>query len=118
MKYECCACLGRFSAKDAIDGYAQGYRAGFLCPLCGTNLQDNFVDTHWIVREGKGFVVALGILGAVGTLAVRMLDRIPWPYYAAYALVFGAVVLYGYRKYPGLFWNPVISTRLGPGKDG
>ena len=117
MKYECCVCKGEFPAKEAVDGFARGYRVGFLCPLCGSHLQDNLIDTHWIIREGKGFVAAITTLGAIGTVAIRSINDIPWTHIAIYLLLFVVVAVYGYKKYPGIHKNPVMSTRLGPGKD-
>lgn len=118
MKYQCCACQAEFPAEEAIDGFSRGYRVGFLCPVCGAHLQDNIVDTHWIIREGKGVAVALVLLGAIGTLAIRSGHSFPWHYYAIYFLAFAAIALYGYLKYPGLQEDAVMSTRPGPGANG
>ena len=43
LKYECYYCKKVFPAKDAIDGFEKGYKAGFLCPECGKNIQ---ADSH------------------------------------------------------------------------
>ena len=40
-RYLCAKCLRRFPINKALDGYAQGYQCGFLCPLCGANLVEN-----------------------------------------------------------------------------
>ena len=39
LKYECFYCKCIFPAEDIVDGYNQGYKAGFICPECGQNIQ-------------------------------------------------------------------------------
>lgn len=116
MEYECCECKRDFPAEAAVDGFKEGYRVGFLCPLCGVNLQDNLVDTHWLLREGRGFSAGLIAYGALGVFAHRLAQDVPWGYWAIYLLVLSAAVIYGFKRYPALFVNGVRSTRLGPGK--
>ena len=40
-KCQCAKCLRRFPVTRAVDGYSQGFKCGFLCPLCGVNLIEN-----------------------------------------------------------------------------
>ncbi len=39
--YECAGCAKKFKTTDAVDGFSQGYKAGFLCPYCHVNLEEN-----------------------------------------------------------------------------
>jgi len=39
-KYLCVSCNRTFAVGDAVDGFGQGYRKGFLCPFCNANLRD------------------------------------------------------------------------------
>ncbi len=38
--YQCAACQRYFLTKEAVDGFQEGYSRGFLCPHCGTNLEE------------------------------------------------------------------------------
>lgn len=38
--YQCAFCGKCFSVKEAIDGFSKGFRKGFLCPLCGINIEE------------------------------------------------------------------------------
>ncbi len=51
LKYECCYCKTLFRAKDAIDGFDQGYRIGFLCPNCGKNIQTGLQARQKVSKE-------------------------------------------------------------------
>ncbi len=64
MKYRCYYCHSDFPLKDRIDAYEQGYHVGFLCPLCGENIQDaplagNLLKTPY---EARIYVLILLIL--------------------------------------------------------
>ncbi len=43
-KYLCAQCLQKFAFDQAVDGFAQGYRVGFLCPYCQANLKEKNPD--------------------------------------------------------------------------
>lgn len=114
MKYECCACGQDFPTTSAVDGFAQGYRVGFLCPHCGANLQDNLIDTHRVIRKDKGAYALLGVaMLGMGVVKVMSLEG---PIALAIMLAVFALVGIVLWKYPSLREEPIGSTRLGPGK--
>lgn len=117
MRYECCQCKKDFPSEAAIDGFKEGYRVGFLCPLCGANIQDNLIDTHPVYREGGTYIAAITFFGFVGITALRIADDISWPYPVALFAALAVAIAYGYRRYPSSFKSPVCSTRPGPGKE-
>lgn len=39
-KYECAVCAKTFKTTDAVDGFEQGYKVGFLCPFCKSNIME------------------------------------------------------------------------------
>ncbi len=51
IKYECCYCQGIFPAEEAVDGYNQGYKIGFLCPKCGENIQAGILAKQKLKSE-------------------------------------------------------------------
>lgn len=42
-KYECYYCHEQFPVEERVDGFDRGYRVGFLCPHCGSNIKDNLL---------------------------------------------------------------------------
>jgi DNA-directed RNA polymerase subunit RPC12/RpoP len=51
IKYKCYYCEKLFPAEEAIDGYDQGHRIGFLCPKCGRNVQAGLLAKQKIDSE-------------------------------------------------------------------
>lgn len=39
-KYQCNVCGKTFKTADAVDGFKQGYKVGFLCPYCKSNIME------------------------------------------------------------------------------
>jgi hypothetical protein len=39
-EYLCRVCNKRFATRDAVDGYPLGFKEGFLCPHCHSNLKE------------------------------------------------------------------------------
>ena len=39
-KYQCTVCGKTFKTTDAVDGFKQGYKVGFLCPYCESNIME------------------------------------------------------------------------------
>jgi len=39
-KYQCNVCGKTFKTDDAVDGFKQGYKVGFLCPYCKSNIME------------------------------------------------------------------------------
>ena len=62
IKYECCYCHNTFPAKQAIDGYQQGYKVGFLCPDCGENIQAGLEDGQKLTGEQFFWTIVAFIL--------------------------------------------------------
>ena len=75
-EYQCAKCLRNFPVKRAIDGYSQGFKCGFLCPLCGANLveagQSDDID-----HCEYGYRYAL-LVFIVTSIVVRGGDYFPW----------------------------------------
>jgi glucan phosphoethanolaminetransferase (alkaline phosphatase superfamily) len=40
-KYQCTVCAKTFKTSEAVDGFAQGFKTGFLCPFCKCNLVES-----------------------------------------------------------------------------
>lgn len=118
MRYECCACKGIFPAEKRIDGYEQGYRVGFLCPLCRANIQDNPFSgrTHHVFKKNG---TAFGVLAVLGTAGLwRLLGHISWNVFwvevsLAYVAIGVVVVVTAYLavENPEELWNPILSTQ-------
>lgn len=118
MRYECCVCKKVFPAEERIDGYAEGYRVGFLCPRCGANVQDNPFsgDSNFVFRKNGAAFRVLAVLGTFGLL--RLLGHFSWNLFgvdvslAYIALGVGlAVIAYLAVKNPEDLWSPILSTQ-------
>ena len=119
MKYKCCLCDKKFNAVEAVDGFDQGYKVGFLCPKCGGNIQDKILSSKVIYSNKKSsrFFNTLAAI-AIGSLVLGQI-------YAASSsfrvVSFGLLVLaliYAHFKFPHDLYNKVLSTQAGPGKYG
>jgi hypothetical protein len=62
IKYQCCHCEQIFPADEAIDGFAQGYRVGFLCPRCGRNIQAGLSARQKLSVEQYAWAIVAFIL--------------------------------------------------------
>lgn len=64
--YLCAACQHRFLPEDAVDGFAHGFRSGFLCPHCKANLteygqSDDLLHLQYGVPYALVMVLIFGI---------------------------------------------------------
>ena len=62
IKYQCFYCERVFPADQSIDGYDQGYRVGFLCPKCGSNIQAGLLAEHKITAEHIKWIFIMFVL--------------------------------------------------------
>ncbi len=113
MKYQCCECKGEFPATEAIDGFKQGYKVGFLCPLCGENIQDNPLKTHAVFsNKGDGKYYGLGFIMAIlSYLFLTIIENEYWPHYLAIGLIFLVYIVYGHFRHPLALYSPTMSTQ-------
>lgn len=62
--YLCAKCRQTFAVTQAIDGYQQGYKTGFLCPHCNANLQEvGESDDVFHLRYGISYLALIALLG-------------------------------------------------------
>lgn len=60
--YQCAFCGKCFPVSEAIDGFSKGYRKGFLCPLCGINIEETGESNKDIISLRFGYTyLALNI---------------------------------------------------------
>lgn len=71
-KYQCAKCLRNFPLQNAVDGYSQGFKRGFLCPLCGANLiEAGQSDDLGNLQYGYRYALLVFII-------VRFSQHLPW----------------------------------------
>ena len=116
MNYECCKCKGIFPVEDAIDGFDQGYKVGFLCPLCGCNIKDNPITAGYVIKS-KLFLGLVGLYTLSGLVAINFYENIGVFEYGAFGIGLIFFLTYGYFKHPDLFKDSTSTTELGPGKN-
>ncbi len=104
MKYRCCNCNSEFRAKEAVDGYQDGYKVGFLCPNCRANItSDGKSDIMtWETRKGRRLftaALALLVLGqAFWRREFEAITGVPWVVVGSLALIASAIVIYALNK--------------------
>ncbi|MCP5350808.1 MAG: hypothetical protein H7A10_07565 [Oceanospirillaceae bacterium] len=76
MKYMCAACSAVFPVAEAIDGYAQGYRQGFVCPNCGCNIDE---DRESLKGDLTLVLMPLAVILIPVAAYNRSNHRIYWP---------------------------------------
>lgn len=78
-KYRCAACRRTFATRDAVDGFDQGYRKGFLCPFCNANLKEaGESDEILNLRYGLVYFLAMTALifiGGSGLFLIRFTEN-------------------------------------------
>ena len=115
MNYECCNCKGIFPVEDAIDGFEQGYKVGFLCPLCGCNLKDNPITAGYIIKSKWYFAISAGYM-FLGLLIFEFSESLDVIEYFVFVAGLVLLLVYGYFKHPDLFNQATTTTEMGPGK--
>ena len=122
MRYLCCACNKRFPSTEAIDGFAQGYRRGFLCPHCQTNLDGHFDVGAWLKGEGQPLsaILVACLLAMFASFKSHLAVPLPgfsapiWTLFAATAVGIGIVLAI---RIPDVLFNPLMHTkRIAGGK--
>ena len=104
MKYKCASCKELFSASEKIDGYKDGYKIGFLCPLCNANIKDTWSSN----KDGssyKGYwsllVLSWLIIKADSLEIIEKLESslgISWNYISGVIIVLIILVFYLLNK--------------------
>lgn len=118
MRYQCCDCQEIFDAKSAVDGFKQGYRVGFLCPICKKNIKDDPMQSRQVINTTSERIY-FAVVTAYGMLSLLALQFLPPDGWIQYAWVGGGLLvltLYGLIRYPKLFTAPIATTVPGPGK--
>ncbi|SDW38431.1 hypothetical protein [Marinobacter mobilis] len=68
-KYLCASCGQLFPTGDAVDGFTQGYRKGFLCPFCHANLEEAGESDDIVhLRFGLAYMIALAVVVWLGQI--------------------------------------------------
>lgn len=113
MKYQCCYCKEEFPASEAIDGYDQGYKKGFLCPKCGKNILDDPMDEEWIFSSNSAKLFFYILIG-YSFLVFLFLEFMAPNTWVHFAIVIGGLVpvlIYGHIKHPKDMYSPTIGTK-------
>lgn len=76
MNYVCSACTAVFPIEMAIDGYAQGYHTGFICPHCGSNLDE---DRSALKTDFSFVLLPLAAVMIIINVQVKSSHSIYWP---------------------------------------
>ncbi|MCB1890420.1 MAG: hypothetical protein KDH20_22630 [Rhodocyclaceae bacterium] len=121
MNYQCCACRHEFPYSNAVDGFRQGFREGFLCPACGAQLEAPLGNAKAL--PGKGGEVRMVLAaGLVITLWTAKLDasvtlgQLTIPFWTLPAALCLAAALWFAITRPRELVEPTLETRLiGPG---
>lgn len=120
MKYRCYFCENLFPAIDAIDGYREGYRIGFLCPKCRGNLVES---PETVYPEGAKYRVnathiLIAMIGFHYSLSFAgvLRHQMKWFSFTIVVLVGLAMLIYGMKKYPKNFALFIMPTKPGPGR--
>mgnify|MGYP002712873043 FL=1 len=60
-KYQCTVCGKTFKTTDAVDGFKQGYKVGFLCPYCKSNIMEtgDYSNSLSNLRFGLSYASAM-----------------------------------------------------------
>ena len=60
-KYQCNVCGKTFKTADAVDGFKQGYKVGFLCPYCKSNIMEtgDYSNSLSNLRFGLSYASAM-----------------------------------------------------------
>lgn len=113
MNYQCCYCKEEFPPDEAIDGYNEGYKIGFLCPKCGMNIQDIPMNEEWIFSNKSAQVFYSIFIGYI-SIAFITLDFIELTTWIHYTIALGGIVpflIYGHIKHPKEMYSPTIGTK-------
>lgn len=118
MKYQCYFCTKVFPASDAIDGYKDGFKTGFLCPHCNKNIMDDLVSTKTVYANKKTnkFVATVGAIFIPIGYILPQLENVTWWHYTAFVSAFVITFIYGYSKHGNDLFSQTNSTQPGPGK--
>lgn len=102
VEYECCYCHEVFPADRRIDGFAQGFRVGFLCPCCGRNIRDSPIavvrmgacQSRWLNRLFWLSVPAFVAMGYHPTIEILGHEvSLGWVILLVYLLLVGLLLL-------------------------
>lgn len=64
--YQCVFCGNCFPVSEAIDGFSKGYCKGFLCPVCGINIEETEESNKDITSLRFGYTyLALNIFAYI-----------------------------------------------------
>jgi hypothetical protein len=60
-KYQCTVCGKTFKTTDAVDGFKQGHKVGFLCPFCKSNIMEtgDYSNSLSNLRFGLSYASAM-----------------------------------------------------------
>lgn len=60
-KYQCAVCDNKFKTIDAVDGFKQGYKVGFLCPFCKSNIMEagEYSNSLLKLRFGPSYAITI-----------------------------------------------------------
>lgn len=100
-QYQCCKCEECFPVETAVDGFAQGYRSGFLCPLCGAHLASDLIVSERVISGHRGVHAALTVAMLL-SLALFYLLSPGWIASIVIVVAMLALLFFAYRKYPSL----------------
>ena len=117
MKYRCCNCNFSFAVSEAIDGYIEGFKIGFLCPHCRANINELFFEgkkrrLHFESKKHKQWCSLLSIFGVLTFLIAFSLSGGSWLTFVATVFVILAYIWFGYWKWGFTPYPNIIGTQL------
>lgn len=124
MKYHCCVCKEIFRPEEAVDGYAEGYREGFLCPRCGANIKEDPLESHELGSLARSWPFLVAICAGLGALIVSdwrsftPVFGIPFGWSTLFFVLMIVLVVIVYRSNPEAFHDPICSTYPAKGRAG
>ncbi|NMP31121.1 hypothetical protein HII17_06040 [Thalassotalea sp. M1531] len=92
MKYQCCVCISKFEGNQIKDGFNNGVKEGFLCPVCGTNIKDDMCGQTVFVQKAKGTFLFYVILLIIFFLDTKIEQYLSTPLDANNWLVLSALL--------------------------
>jgi hypothetical protein len=113
MNYLCYYCNHEFPAEDAVDGFNEGFKTGFLCPQCGKNIQDNPNKKEWVFssRSSEKFYGFVVVYCFTAWITLESITPNSWLHYLMAIGGLALILAYGYNIKPKDMYSPTLKTQ-------